>query len=289
MRIKKASIHAARALLLPTIALALGSAAVAGPDNNELNIEGTVLTSDVKGPEGSALPHLYSGWRFRSTETQALQMDDFDNPAFAAVEYGEELWNTVEGSEGKSCASCHNDASESMAGVRTKMPRWSDTLDKPHTMETQINACREEGMGADSWKWESGEMLAMTAYVGLQSRGMPSDINLEEGNMQEWHARGKELYYTRVGQLNLSCANCHEANAGKMIRADHLSQGQINGFPTYRLKWQGLGSIHRRFKGCMSNIRAKPFKRGSDEFIALEVYAASRGKGLSIETPAVRN
>ena len=74
-----------------------------------------------------------------------------------------------------------------------------------------------------------------------------------------------------------------------MIRADHLSQGQINGFPTYRLKWAGLGSSHRRFKGCMDNIRAKPFKRGSDEFTALEVYLASRSNGLSVETPAVRN
>ena len=74
-----------------------------------------------------------------------------------------------------------------------------------------------------------------------------------------------------------------------MIRADHLSQGNINGFPVYRLKWGGLGSIHRRFKGCMDQVRATPYKRGSDEFTALELYLASRGAGLSVETPAVRN
>ena len=74
-----------------------------------------------------------------------------------------------------------------------------------------------------------------------------------------------------------------------MIRADHLSQGQINGFPTYRFKWQKIGSIHRRFKGCIDNIRGTPPKRGSDEFVALEIYLASRGEGLSIETPSVRN
>lgn len=289
MQIKEASKLAIRALLAPSIVIALSSAAIAGPDESNLSIEGTAITTDAKAPEGSPLSHLYSGWRYRSSETQSLQMDDFDNPAFTAVETGEELWNTVEGSEGKSCSSCHNDATESMVGVRAKMPRWSDAIDKPHTMETQINACRDEQMGADAWKWESTEMLAMTSYVGLQSRGMPAAVDLEQGKMQEWNDKGKDLYYTRVGQLNLSCANCHEANNGKMIRADHLSQGQINGFPTYRLKWSGLGSIHRRFKGCMDNIRAKPFKRGSDEFIALEVYAASRGNGLSIETPAVRN
>ena len=85
------------------------------------------------------------------------------------------------------------------------------------------------------------------------------------------------------------CANCHVDNYGKYIRADLLSQGNINGFPTYRLKWQGVGSLHRRFKGCMDQVRAKPYKRGSDEFVALEAYLASRGAGLSVETPAVRN
>lgn len=286
---KKASQFTVQALLVPSIALALSGQALAGPDENALVIEGTTIVTDVKAAEGSPIPHLYSGWRYRSAETQALQADDFENPAFSAVETGEELWNTVDGTEGKSCASCHDDATESMVGVRAKMPRWNDAIGKPHTMETQVNACREEQMGAKPWKWESSDMLAMTAYVGLQSRGMPADVDLTEGDMQQWNDQGKDLYYTRVGQLNLSCANCHEANNGKMIRADHLSQGQSNGFPTYRLKWNGLGSLHRRFKGCMDNIRATPFERGSDEFIALEVYTSTRGKGLSIETPAVRN
>jgi sulfur-oxidizing protein SoxA len=55
------------------------------------------------------------------------------------------------------------------------------------------------------------------------------------------------------------------------------------------MKWQGVGSTHRRFKGCMGNIRAEPFERGGDEFLALELYTAWRGNGLPIETPAVRN
>lgn len=87
----------------------------------------------------------------------------------------------------------------------------------------------------------------------------------------------------------MSCSNCHEDNYGKYIRADFLSQGQSNGFPTYRMKWQKIGSLHRRFKGCMKNIRAKPYKVGGDEFLALELYRAWRGQGLPVEAPAVRN
>ncbi|MEM7635913.1 MAG: sulfur oxidation c-type cytochrome SoxA [Pseudomonadota bacterium] len=274
--------------LLTAASVFAAGAAIAEPDNNTLVIDGQQLVTDVEAPKGSPLSRVYSGWRFRSPETQAFEMDDFENPAFPAVEQGEALWNTVEGEAGKSCATCHEDASETMKGVRASMPKWNEKLGKPHTLETQINACRTDNMKAEAWKWEAPNMLAMTAYVGLQSRGMPVNVKTD-GPMQSWTDKGKELYYTRVGQLDMSCANCHEDNYGKMIRADHLSQGQINGFPTYRLKWGGLGSIHRRFSGCMKNIRATPYKRGSDEFIALELYLASRGAGLSVETPAVRN
>ena len=268
----------------------LSGPVLADPNDGVLTMDnGQTLVTDLEPGADHPLDHLYSGWRFRETETQALQLDDFENPAFPAVDAGEELWSKVDGSEGKSCASCHNDAATSMKGVRAQMPKWNAAINRPHTMETQINECRTTRMGAEKWKWEARQMLAMTAYVGLQSRGMAVSVNVDEGEMPKWSEKGKELYYTRVGQLNMSCANCHEDNYGNMIRADHLSQGHINGFPTYRLKWAGLGSSHRRFKGCMDNIRATPFKRGSDEFTALEVYLAARGNGLSVETPAVRN
>ena len=265
-------------------------AAMADADDHKLTMDnGQTLVTDLKPAASSPLDHVYSGWRFRASETQSLQLDDFENPAFPAVDVGEALWSTADGSEGKSCSSCHNDAATSMKGVRAAMPKWDADTNRPHTMETQINECRTTRMGAEKWEWEAKDMLAMTAYVGLQSRGMPVNVDISDPGMAKWSEKGKEVYYTRVGQLNMSCANCHEENYGNMIRADHLSQGQINGFPTYRLKWAGLGSIHRRFKGCMKNIRAKPYKRGSDEFTALEVYLAGRGNGLSVETPAVRN
>jgi sulfur-oxidizing protein SoxA len=155
-------------------------------------------------------------------------------------------------------------------------------------MEHIINASITEHQGAEAWKWESPEMLAITSLISMQSRGMPMGVQTD-GPMAEWIEKGKDLYYTRVGQLDMACSHCHEDNYGNMIRADHLSQGMINGFPTYRFKWQGLGSLHRRFSGCMKNIRATPFKRGSDEFVALEAYLAWRGAGLGIEAPSVRN
>ena len=277
-------------LIVGTAAIAVLATGAANGDETEMpSIDGTIIVTRVAPPEGHPLSEVISGFEFRTKETQDLELDDFNNPGFLMVEQGEALWSTVEGSAGKSCESCHGDASESMKGVRASMPKWSEAAGKPMSMEQYVNACRTERMGADAWKWESDQMLSMTAYVGLQSRGMPVALDLKAGNIQSWWDKGKEIYYARSGQLDLACASCHETNYGNYIRADHLSQGQSNGFPTYRLKWQKVGSLHRRFKGCMQEVRAEPYGVGSDEFVALETYLAWRGTGLSVETPAVRN
>ena len=269
-----------------TVAAASLSTAAVAQDSNTLVIDGETFVTETAAPEHlENLDTIYSGWRFRSGETQALETDDFDNPAFVFVDQGLDLWEEVDGSAGKACASCHEDV-EDFAGLRSQLPRVQDG--KLVAMEDLINNCRAEHMGAEPWKWSGGQMTAMTALIGLQSRGMPVDVKID-GEAAPFWAKGKELYYTRVGQLDMACSNCHENNYGVMIRADHLSQGQINGFPTYRLKNAKLNSIHARFKGCMKNIRAKPFKEGGDEFKALELYLASRGQGLSVETPSVRN
>ena len=256
-------------------------------DGRELVIDGETIATTAVPADDHPLDEIISGWRFRSAETQALQMDDFENPAFVAIEYAEELWETPAGKSNRSCADCHGDA-DNFAGLRTKLPRWDDEMGKPATMEMLINASIETHQGAEPWEWESAEMLAMTALIGLQSRGMPIAIETQ-GPIADWIKKGEELYYTRLGLLDMSCSNCHEDNYGNMIRADHLSQGQINGFPVYRLKWGGLGSIHRRFKGCIGQVRAESYDLGSDELIALEAYLTSRGMGLSVETPSVRN
>ena len=237
-----------------------------------------------------AVDEVFSGWRFRSTETQKMQMDDFDNPSFAFVENAMDKWVTVEGDQGHSCASCHGpiDEEEVMVGVRAEYPKWNEERNKVYTLPMAINRCREEQMGAAPLKYTSKSMTEMEALISTKSRGMPVNVKID-GPAQETWERGKELYYERTGQLDLSCASCHEENYGNMIRADHLSQGQINGFPTYRLKNAKLNSTHARFKGCVRDTRAQTYSPGSEEFIALELYVASRGNGLSVEAPAVRN
>ena len=280
---KLKAITAITAALLATTAIA--------DEDAELVINGEIeIVTKTAAPAhlSDTLDEIMSGWRFRSEGTQAMQADDFDNPAMAAVDGALEAWNTVEGEKGKSCASCHGDVEESMVGIRAVYPKWNEKAGEVRTLAMQINDCRENQMGAEKYGYTSGDMAAMEALISVQSRGMPVNVAIDGPAAATWE-QGKELYYTRTGQLELSCANCHEDNYGNMIRADHLSQGQINGFPTYRLKNTKLNTVHARFKGCVRDTRAETFKPGGPEFIALELYVASRGNGLSVEGPSVRN
>lgn len=269
----------------------LGSTGLGRADESaDLVINGDleIVTRAEAPAHVEGLDEIISGWVFRTDETQQLQMDDFDNPGMIFVDKAQEVWTAVDGSEGKSCASCHGAAEEGMSGVRPVMPKYNEAKGEMYTLEMYVNDCRTDRMGAEAWDVNGDEMVEMTALISSVSRGMPVNVAID-GPAQPFWEKGKEIYYTRYGLLELSCANCHEDNYGNMIRADHLSQGHVNGFPVYRLKDAKLSSIHNRFKGCIRDTRAETYAPGSPEFIALETYVASRGNGLSVEGPSVRN
>ncbi len=276
------------ATIAASLALFAGAASAQVNLDAVLSVEGMTISTRAPAPDFLDIDEVISGWVYRAKETQALQMDDFENPAMIFVDQAIDDWNAVDGTEGKSCASCHTNGPEEFAGLRAELPRWNEAEGSLYNMEDYINYSRVNYMGAEPLKWAKPRMDAMVALISLQSRGMPVNVAVD-GPVSDIWEQGQEIYYTRVGQLDMSCANCHEDNFGNMIRADRLSQGQVNGFPTYRLKNAKLNSIQARFKGCMKNIRAQPYAVGSDEFRALELYVASRGNGLSVEGPSVRN
>lgn len=228
-----------------------------------------------------------SGYVYMTSDTRDMQDDDFANPGFVWVDSGEAAWEKVEGKAGKSCASCHGDIS-SFKGVANKYPKYDAATKKMVSLPHVINAERKKRMGAKPWKWESDQMMGVDAYIKLQSRGTPVNVKID-GAAAPFFAKGKAFFEQKRGLMDMSCKNCHDDNAGNMARSNVLSEAQLNGFPTYRMKWQKMGSLHRRFIGCNKNIRAEPYKRGSEEYTNLELYMMWRSSGLKWETPAVRN
>ena len=228
-----------------------------------------------------------SGIEFFSAEGRAMQADDFANPGMLWVTRGEKLWREPAGRNGNSCASCHGEAKTSMRGAAPRYPLLDAGTARLINLEGRITQCREERQQAAPLKYESEEMLALTAYVAHQSRGMPGNVTLDWQTRKHFEA-GRDHYYRRVGQMNLSCANCHQDNWGKKLGPETISQGHGNAYPIYRLEWQTMGSLHRRFRSCLSGVRAEMLPHGDPDFLDLELYLAWRGSGLPIETPGVR-
>ncbi len=258
---------------------ALGAAAIIG----------TLATNAVAQQWGKfQVEDRRSGYTYMTDSTRAVQDDDFENPGMLWVETGEGLWSKKMGTAGKSCATCHTNAEQDMKGVSPSYPKYNAKLGKMESLEQVINRHLVDSMGAKAIKFDSKNMLSLVTYIGNISKDMPVNVKID-GPAAPFFEKGKAFYNQRRGQLNMSCANCHADNPGNLIRANVLSEGQINGFPTYRLKWQKPGSVHRRFRGCNKQVRAKPFKAGSPEYVNLELYVKWRGRGLPTETPAVRN
>jgi sulfur-oxidizing protein SoxA len=230
---------------------------------------------------------LKSGLEFTSPDVRALQQDDFGNPGMLWVTRGEKLWQEAAGASGKSCASCHGDAASSMRGVAARYPLIDKTTNTLLNLEGRIQQCREQRQQAPALRYESDDLLGLTAFVAHQSRGMPIQVTIDEANRAHFDA-GRAMYYRRVGQLNLACANCHQQNWDRKLGAEPVTQGHGNAYPIYRLEWQTMGSMHRRFRSCLFGVRAEMPPEGAPEFIDLELFLAWRASGLPVETPGVR-
>jgi sulfur-oxidizing protein SoxA len=226
-----------------------------------------------------------SGYLFMTEGSRALQDDDFQNPALFALDRGEQLWNQADGAEGKSCAGCHEITA--MAGIAARYPKYDAERGGLVNLELRINDERTRRMKAEPFAYESDDLLALTAFVAHQSRGAPMAVDID-GPARPFFEKGEAFYYQRRGQLDLACDQCHDSLVGQKLRGDVISQGQVNGFPVYRLTWRAMASRHRLFAWCNTSVRAEPYELGSAEYLNLELFTAWRGRGLPIETPAVR-
>jgi sulfur-oxidizing protein SoxA len=233
------------------------------------------------------LTELKSGLTYTGEDVRTLQGDEFANPGMLWVERGEKLWSTPAGAGGQSCASCHQDAKASMKGVSTRYPAFDTAAGRLFNIEARINACRTSKQKAEAFKPESEDLLALTAYINHQSQGLPIKVAID-GPARPYFERGRDFYYTKRGQMNMSCATCHEANFGKRLFAETISQGHPNAYPIYRLEWQTMGSLHRRMRSCLFGVRAELLPVGSPPLLDLELFLAWRAEGLKVETPGVR-
>ena len=235
----------------------------------------------------SAAEPRKSGYAYMAPATQALQDDDSQNPAMLWVKDGEAAWQRGEGSANQSCASCHGDAQKSMRGVAARFPAYSATLGRVINLQQQVQVCRTSQQKALALPLEHQTLIGLESFIALQSRGLPVKPPAEP-KLAAVQKKGEVLFHQRVGQLDLSCQDCHTAQAGRSLAGNVIPQAHPTGYPLYRLEWQGVGGLQRRLRNCMVGVRADPYAYGSSEMVALEAYLARRAEGLKWEAPAVR-
>jgi sulfur-oxidizing protein SoxA len=207
-------------------------------------------------------------------------------PYETAVSNGETLWNTPF-ANGKTYADCFPDG----PAIAAKYPYWDKEKGSVITLTMALNACREAN-GEKAIAPEKGPMAEIAAYVAYQSRGQVRNVQVptDDPGAMAAYEKGKEFYFTRRGQFNFSCATCHAANSGNQLRSEILSPafGQTTHWPVYRSKWGEIGGLHRRYKGCNEQVRAKPFKPDGEEYRDLEYFMSFMDNGLPLNGPGAR-
>lgn len=209
------------------------------------------------------------------------------------VDKGKELFDK-KFANGKGFADCFPNYKK---GIRQNYPYFDTASGEIVTLEGAINTCLTNN-GEQAYKTSKGNLAYVSAYLAYQSRGQKFDIKVPNNTKAiVAYNKGKQHFYAKRGQLNMSCADCHYHYAGSYIRADILSPalGHPSGFPVFRNKWSsddangdGMGTLHRRYGGCNKQVRARPFEAQSDEYKALEYFETYMSNGLVVNGPSQR-
>jgi len=201
------------------------------------------------------------------------------------IDAGEAMWNTPF-ANGKTYGSCFGDD----PAQRANFPYWDSKRKMVVTLALAINECRNAN-GEKPLKYKKGKIADLLAYMSYQSRGQVANVEIpDDPDAIAAYNDGKNFYFSRRGQLNMSCANCHMQNAGMHVRSELLSPalGHTSGWPVYRAKWGELGTLHRRYGGCNKQVRAKPFKAQGKEYRNLEFFMAHMSNGVEYNGPSAR-
>ncbi len=246
--------------------------------------------TDARAPAAAAesLKRVIPGEEFLPASLRAQQADDFDNPAFPFVEAGEAAWSRPEGTDGKSCRDCHGAGPKnSVRHVAASYPKYAPDVKQTISLQTRINLCRKNALHASPWPDDSDQMIVMTAYLRWLARGLPSAVDVT-GPAAAVFERGAGLYSTKMGLLQLSCAQCHTQRFGQKFGAETLSQGHTLAYPVYSLSEHRMISLHERFRMCYQLARAEALPENAPDYVALELYLNWRGRDLTITAPGVR-
>lgn len=226
------------------------------------------------------------------------KMREEGSPAEITLEDGNALFHKVEGSAGKSCASCHGENGAKLKGIAVSYPKIKKVALFDYevlTLPVQINSCRVGKMGAKAWKYGKMDIVSVELFVKTLSNGMPIAVKID-GPASKFYEAGKKNFYTKMGEWNWNCAQCHVKYAGRFSRQEFLPPSPLlaDHWPSYRVAWGAkagdhTGTLQRRFKGCIKNMRPKTIPDFETEYMRnLELYVTAQANGRLLDAPGFR-
>jgi len=185
------------------------------------------------------------------------------HPGHAYVDEGREIFNTLKGPNGKTCASCHGEFD----------------------------------------KWSGRYRVPLASFVASLSNGMEINVQLDDPQEKELYKKGEKLWFMRVGARDFSCGICHSVLAGKRIRLqglpDPVKAKVYTHWPAYRFGSDKMWTMEDRVRSCFKAYflyeekwdekkdwvkKPPPY---SEWVIALELYMKYAANGGIIEVPGL--
>ena len=217
-------------------------------------------------------------------------------PYELGLSLGKKMWDTPF-KNGQTFASCFKNGGKNIAQA---YPYWDEATQKIRTAEMDLIDCARKNqenlsfVTADLSKDQGPrvQLAQLTAYFYSLSQGQRIKLDVSSPGALKAYEEGKKFWWQRRGQLNFACANCHMDLAGKNFGGNQplsAALGHTTAWPAQRLEWGRLETIHQRYATCNSQVRAKPFKHGSDTYNHLQFYETYMSSGLPLTAPAMRN
>lgn len=206
-------------------------------------------------------------------------------PYESVIETGRKMWDTPF-KNGKRYADCFPNGGKQIAG---NYPMFDEAKGKVVTLQDALNNCRvangEEALKLNDMK----TMGVLTSYARTLSDGMLMNVKVEGPKAMAAYESGKKTFFSRKGQLNFACANCHVQNGGTRLRSELISPviGHAVHWPVFR-GGDNLVTLQQRYTGCFKQVRAVPPPQGGETMNNLEYFHSSLSNGMPLKASVFR-
>lgn len=188
---------------------------------------------------------------------------------------GEELFHR-KGPSGKTLEECDFGLGKGVIeGVYARLPKYFPDTGRVQDLESRVYTCMQTVQGYRPEEIKRDEVKAITTYIASKSSKARIQVKPTHPAELAMYTLGREIWYTRAGPRDMSCAVCHDTDAGHRVRLSPVrspKQGLGNEWPAYRFEEDRLYTMEDRINFCYESIGIPAPRPYSEVHIALTMY-----------------